>query len=36
MTAVFGWLFFKEKIVKSNIISLTLTVVGIGLFMIPA
>ncbi|MBQ8400410.1 MAG: hypothetical protein IJX14_00625 [Clostridia bacterium] len=36
MTAILGWLFFKEKIGKSNIISLTLTVIGISLFMIPA
>jgi len=36
MTAVFGWLFFREKIGRSNLISLTLTVAGIGLFMIPA
>ena len=36
MTAVFGWLFFREKIGKSNLLSLALTLVGIGLFMIPA
>ena len=36
MTAVFGWLFFREKIGKSNLLSLTLTLVGIGMFMIPA
>ncbi len=36
LTAIFGWLFFKEKIGKSNLVSLTLTLVGIGLFMIPA
>ena len=36
MTAVFGWLFFWERIEKANLISLSLTLVGIGLFMIPA
>lgn len=36
MGAVFGWLFFKERITKPTIISLTLTVIGISLFMIPA
>ncbi len=36
LTAVFGWLFFKEKIGRSNLISLALTLVGIGLFMLPA
>ncbi|MBE6613713.1 MAG: hypothetical protein E7631_00225 [Ruminococcaceae bacterium] len=35
MTAVFGWLFFREKIGKSNLLSLTLTLIGISLFMIP-
>lgn len=36
MGAVFGWLFFKERITKPTIISLTLIVIGISLFMIPA
>ncbi|MBQ8642396.1 MAG: hypothetical protein IJ480_09290 [Clostridia bacterium] len=36
MTAVFGWLFFREKIGKSGLLSLGLTLVGISLFMIPA
>lgn len=36
LTAVLGWLCFKEKITKNNIISLALTVVGITLFVIPA
>ncbi len=36
MGAVFGWLFFHERIRKPTLISLTLTVIGIGLFLIPA
>ena len=33
---VLGWLCFREKIGKNNLISLVLTVVGITLFVIPA
>lgn len=36
LTAVLGWLCFREKIGKNNLISLVLTVVGITLFVIPA
>lgn len=34
MGAIFGRLFFKEKITKSSALSLILSVIGIGLFMI--
>ena len=36
LTAILGWLCFREKIGKNNLISLALTVVGITLFVIPA
>ena len=36
LTAILGWLCFREKIGKNNLISLVLTVVGITLFIIPA
>lgn len=36
LTAVLGWLFFKERIGKRTLVSLTLTLIGITLFIIPA
>lgn len=36
LTAVFGWLCFRERIEKNNILSLALTLIGITLFVIPA
>lgn len=34
LTAIFGWLFFREKIGKDTAVSLLLSVAGIALFMI--
>lgn len=34
LTAVFGWLFFREKIGRETAISLVLSMAGIGLFML--